>query len=77
MAKDINRIITLIDACLEWAGRPWVTPIEANRLLEAAGLLRDRPNRLGLPVRRLCRGGQIPHAYQENGKNTRWRIPHS
>jgi (p)ppGpp synthase/HD superfamily hydrolase len=30
-----------------------------------------------MPLRRLLREGQIPHAYQVRGKGSEWRIPHS
>jgi len=54
-----------------------VGPVEANAVLEQAGILDDRAPRPGRPLRVLLREGHIPHAYQVGGKNTVWIIPHS
>ena len=75
---DIQRIIEFIDHYLERTGEPYVTPPEAGAALDAAWILKDRPERSGLPLRKLLRMKQIPHAYQEPaGKHGRWGIPHS
>jgi hypothetical protein len=75
---DIEKIIAFLDSHLEKTGRFFLTAVEANKLLEQAGLLRDSPNRPGLPLRKLLRSGKIPHARQEpQRKYGRWYIPHS
>lgn len=71
---DVNAIITALDELLERERRQYLEPCEANQYLERMGLLKDRPERCGLPLRRLLRAGRIPHAYQDG---VRWRIPHS
>ena len=67
-------IIACIDNYLETTNQQIVTPVEANKELERCGLLSDSKERPGLPLRRLLREDQIPHAYKEDG---RWYIPHS
>ena len=74
---QIEKIITCLDNYLEQSGEEYIEAPAANELLEKAKLLRDSKNRPGLPLRRLLRAGEIPHAYQEGGKYSRWRIPHS
>lgn len=67
-------IVACIDNYLETTNQQIVTPVEANKELERHGLLSDSKERPGLPLRRLLREAQIPHAYKEDG---RWYIPHS
>jgi 5-methylcytosine-specific restriction protein A len=74
---DVLKIIDFIDNHLDQTGRKEVTPVEANRLLDMAGLLADRPARPGAPLRAILRQGLIPHAYQEPGEHGTWRIPRS
>lgn len=74
---DIRKIIEAIDSEIVATGRKSLTPPEANAMLERKGLLKDRRQRPGLPLRRLLREGKIPHAFQVGGKGARWRIPHS
>lgn len=74
---DINEIIKAIDDELERTGKNFLTPPEANKLLERLHILNDRDARSGLPLRKLLRQRKIPHAYQEGGKGSNWKIPHS
>lgn len=74
---DIEGIIRAIDSELEITGKPFLTPPEANAVLQRRGLLRDSIDRRGLPLRNILRSGQIRHAYQVAGKGSGWRIPHS
>jgi hypothetical protein len=45
-----------------------VAAVDAARELDRQDLLRDRPDRRGLPLRNLLRKGRIDHAYQEAGR---------
>lgn len=74
---NIRRVIEFLDKYLTEIGRDHITPVEANRLLVEASLLRDSQQRPGKPLRDLLRGGQLPHAYQSGGKASEWRIPAS
>jgi hypothetical protein len=74
---DIIEIVEAMDNEIVATGKEFLTPPEANAMLERKGLLEDRPQRPGLPLRRLLREGKIPHAFQVGGEHTRWRIPHS
>lgn len=74
---DIRGIIRAIDEKLERTNKHFLTPPDANKLLARKGLLKDSEIRPGLPLRNLLRSGKIPHAYQEGGKGSHWRIPHS
>lgn len=49
----------------------YITPVEANEYLERIGVLNDREERKGAPLRKLLRDGKIPNAYKV-GAN--WRI---
>lgn len=71
---DIERIINAIDEFLERKHQKFTTPVEINPYLETKGLLNDSASRPGLPIRKILRKGQIPHAYQI-GVN--WQIPYS
>ena len=74
---DIRKIIEAMDSEIVATGKEFLTPTEANAMLEQKGLLKDRPQRPGLYLRRLLRKGKIPHAFQVEGKGSAWRIPHS
>lgn len=74
---NIDQIIRFIDEYLEKNRMSEITPVEANKQLEKAGILRDSEHRPGLPLRNLLRADKIPHAYQDGGKYARWHIPHS
>ena len=71
---DIESIIKTIDEFLERKHQKITTAVEINPYLETKGLLNDSASRPGLPIRKILRKGQIPHAYQI-GVN--WQIPHS
>ncbi|NLA14693.1 MAG: hypothetical protein GX867_10630 [Tissierellia bacterium] len=75
--KDTNKIIKYLDDYLMKNHIQFISAPEANKILEEAGLLKDSNNNTGKPLRELLRKGYFPHAYQENGKNSRWKIPHS
>lgn len=77
MMIDIQKIINVIDDELLRTGRSYLTPPEANFILAQRGLLDDRDERSGLPLRKLLRKGKIPHAFQMGGKGSEWRIPRS
>ena len=70
----IDDYIRIIDEEIERLGIEYLTPPEANKLLESNGLLDDYDNRSGKPFREILRKNLIPHAYKING---RWRIPSS
>lgn len=75
---NVDRIIACIDHHLDQTGLDAITATEAAQVLDTAGLLRDSRHRPGLPLRRLLRDRQIPHAYQDPpGPYGRWKIPHS
>lgn len=74
---DINAIIRKIDEFLEMTGKKSTDPVEANEMLEKAGLLNDSDTRKGKPLRELLRRGLIRHAYQPGGPRSSWVIPHS
>lgn len=72
--SNINLIIKTIDDFLEKKHKSTTTPVEISPVLELAGILKNSPDRPGLPLRRLLRAGKIPHAYQIGNK---WHIPNS
>ena len=75
---QVREIVKAIDDHLEKSGLEYVTPVEANAILENMDILPDNQSRPGLPLRVILRNGDIPHAYQSTGgKNGRWFIPHS
>ena len=77
MERDrIRRIVSFLDAIIEYTGKN-IGAVDANHLLEKAGLLKDSPTRRGKPLRDLLRARELPHAYQENGWHSTWVIPHS
>ena len=74
---NISKIIAFLDQIIEKHGVDHLSAVEANKLLAKQGLLKDSQTRPGLPLRKLLRASNIPHAYQLGGKNSKWRIPHS
>jgi len=74
---NVKSIIEYIDKYLTKSDRPNIDPVEANEILEKAGLLRNSKDRPGKPLRDLLRKGRLPHAFQSGGKGTNWTIPHS
>ncbi|MFD2145199.1 hypothetical protein [Mucilaginibacter antarcticus] len=77
MKADIDTIVNYLDSFLIKNKRDNIQPVEANILLENASILNNSNLRSGLPLRKILRKGLIPHAYQANGKGSRWTIPHS
>ena len=73
----IHAIIATLDNELEKCGKTFFTPVEANVILEQAGLLSDYAGERGRPLRKLLKAGKIPHAYKVAGKTGQWVIPHS
>jgi hypothetical protein len=74
---NIISIIKSLDDYIIKNGFQEINPVQANEVLAKAGLLKDRPDRPGAPLRALLRKGMIPHAFQSGGKGTGWTIPHS
>lgn len=69
---NINAIIQCLDNYMFQRGVKQIGAVEANAVLEAAGLLRDNNMRRGKPLRDLLRAGRLPYAYQQ-GRT--WIIP--
>lgn len=74
MNEKSRQIIKFLDEYLTKTKRESIGAVEANALLEDAGILNDREERPGLPLRKMLRAGALPHA-SKNGVN--WVIPHS
>ncbi len=73
----MNEITNFLDDYLRKTGKESIGTVEANALLDKAGVLKDNPQRPGLPLRNKLRNGELPHAYQKAGKGSEWIIPHS
>ena len=71
----MNEIINFLDEYLRKTGKESIGAVEANALLDKAGLLKDNPQRPGLPLRNKLRKGELPYAYQVAGKGSEWVIP--
>lgn len=73
---NITQIIKCIDEYLIRNNQPYITPANANKILDKKGLLSDSKDKSksGLPLRNLLRDRKIPHAYQVGNK---WHIPRS
>jgi len=56
---DENRISQFLKDYLRRSKLDRITAVEAARVLDEAGLLRDRPARRGAPLRKLLRAGKI------------------
>ena len=74
---DIKAIIEYLDTYIEHNNIISLTPPEANELLEKVGILKNSSTRNGKPLRDLLRAGELPHAFQDNGKRSKWHIPSS
>lgn len=68
---NITQIIKCIDEYLIRNNQPYITAVDANKILAQAGLLSDSKDRPGSPLRKLLRAGKISHARQVDNK---WRI---
>lgn len=73
---DLGKIVAYLDDYLSRNRIRSIGPVEANALLDKAGLLKDKQGK-GKPLRALLRKGFLPHAYQSSGKHSRWTISHS
>ncbi len=71
----MNTISNFLDEYLRKTGRESIGAVEANALLDKAGILKDNPQRPGLPLRNKLRKGELPYAYQVAGKGSEWVIP--
>ena len=71
----MNEITNFLDDYLRKTGKESIGTVEANALLDKAGVLKDNPQRPGLPLRNKLRNGELPHAYQKAGKGSEWIIP--
>jgi len=71
----MKELIDYIDTYLTQNNLPHISAVKANEVLAKAGILKDSRDRPGKPLRDLLRKKQIPHAFQENGRN--WMIPKS
>ena len=71
----MNEIRNVLDDYLRKTGKESIGAVEANALLDKAGILKDNPQRPGLPLRNKLRNGELPHAYQKAGKGSEWVIP--
>ena len=71
----MNAISNFLNEYLQKTGRKSVGAVEANALLDKAGILKDNPQKPGLPLRNKLRKGELPHAYQVSGKVSEWVIP--
>ena len=69
---DVAQINAFVQARLQKEGRAAVGAVEAASWLDAEGLLADRPERPGQPLRRLLRKGRITGGEQQ--PNRRWWI---
>jgi hypothetical protein len=74
---NIQTVIDYLDEYLSKHNMSTINPVDANAILEKAGLLKDNDVRKGKPLRELLTAGKIPHAYQAGGKGSEWIIPHS
>jgi len=70
-----DAITSFLDKFLSKQGRASLPAVEAARLLDRAGILKDRRDRPGKPLRDMLRKGLLPHAYQIGGKGSEWVIP--
>ncbi len=71
----MNAISKFLDEYLQKTSRKSIGAVEANALLDKAGILKDNPERPGLPLRNKLRKGELPYAYQVAGKGSEWVIP--
>lgn len=71
---DSEAISVFLQKRLAILERDFTTAVEGAQWLDSAGLLKDSPNRRGLPLRVLLRAGAIKGQRQE--PNGRWYIDH-
>ena len=71
----MDKIVNFLDEYLRKTDKESIGAVEANALLDKAGLLKDNPQRPGLPLRNKLRKGELPYAYQVAGKGSEWVIP--
>ena len=71
----MDKIVNFLDEYLSKTGRESIGAVEANALLDKTGLLKDNPQRPGLPLRNRLRKSKLPYAYQVAGKYSKWVIP--
>ena len=77
---NIALIVKTLDDYLDSNNLKEITAVEANKVLEKAGILTDSSNRSGLPLRNLLRTGKVPTAeyrIKPGNKRGRWFIIHS
>ena len=74
---DIQAIMRALDKELELRRKSFFTPIEANEILDALGLLKDNPKIPGKNLRLVLNSGKLPYAYKLGGVKSHWVIPHS
>lgn len=77
---NIDLIIKTIDNYLDKNKLNEITAVEANSILEKAGILNDSSTRAGLPLRNLLRDNKIPTAeyrIKPGNKRGNWFIHHS
>ncbi len=74
---DVQAIVRALDKELEVRHKSFFTPIEANTILSALGLLKDNPKIPGKNLRLVLNAGKLPHAYKLGGIKSHWVIPHS
>lgn len=75
--RDYKVIQEYLDKYLEEHNLKYITPRDANEVLDKAGILNDSKYRSGLPLRKLLRDHLIPNGYQQDGKGGKWFIYHS
>jgi hypothetical protein len=74
---DVQAIVRALDKELELRRKSFFTPMEANAILAALGLLKDNPRIPGKNLRLVLNAGKLPHAYKLGGEKSHWVIPHS
>lgn len=77
---NIQLIIKTLDKYIEDNNLIEITAVQANEILDRAGILKDSQLRPGLPLRNILRDNLIPNAeYRIKPGNTRgkWFIHHS
>lgn len=77
---NIELIIRAIDEYLEKNNLTEVTAVEANKILDNLGILKDSSDRPGLPLRNVLREGKLPNAecrIKPGNQRGNWFIHHS
>lgn len=70
----MNTIINILDEYMLQTGKESLSAIEAAEVLDKKGILKEQLKK-GYNLRKKLRNGEIPHAYQVNGKYSKWVIP--